>query len=302
MIKLINNINTIINGTIPGKQKYNFSLHNLNCGLKLAIYGDLKNAKNIMIVLQGLGSDGRRSRTVLTFCNSYLNEFTEKDCFITFDMPGVGDNINTEKFWGSQFSSIDVHLDDIVEYIISLNKNANLFITAFSASTLHLLAYMTDDGLTIKNKFKNNIKYFYLVSPCGDADETLDYIFSNSYFNTFLSFSHTYSKVKFVLNKKDYKKLLEVKDCLFNIKNSNYFLSEDSKYEFNFEASIDNCDVILSKNDTITNYDIVKKFLNNFNDINYIEYNFGGHAGFSNLFFTSRKHEDYIINSIKKQC
>lgn len=301
MIKAINNINTIMAGLTSVKEEYECEKIKLKNNFNISVYGDIKSATKIMISLHGVGGD-KKSNYNINFCNSFMNEFKEDACFITFDMPGVGDNIDSEYFWGACVDSIDIKLDEVLSYIDDNNSKCKVFITAVSGSCYHLIAYFTDNKNYIKNNFKNRINYFYLVSPLGDLIECLDWAYDNSPFSSYISFYTTYSQAKFLIKNKNYKSLLNVKDSIFNIKNSNLLINDNGSYTFNFKDKIKNCDVILSKNDTITNYDITMKFLNKFDKFNIIHYNLGGHVGFFNFNLKKRKHEEHIINSIKQQC
>jgi len=301
MIKAINNINTIMAGLISVKEIYPFINVKLKNNFSIKIYGDIKKADKIMISLHGVGGE-KNSNYNINFCNSYIDEFYEDGCFITFDMPGVGDNIDSKYFWGASIDSIDVNLDEVISYIHHNNAKCKIFITAVSGSCYHLIAYFTDSENHIKNKFKDRINYTYLISPLVDFKESLDWAKENSPFISYISFYTTYSQTKFLIKNKNYKRLLNVKDSIFNIKNSNLLINDNGSYTFNFENKINNCDVILSKNDTITNYDITIKFLNKFDKFNIIHYNLGGHVGFFNFNLKKRKHEEYIINSIKQKC
>lgn len=299
MIKIINEINTLAGSIYPIKEKYKSTKYEIKNKFFINVYGNIESANHVMICLHGAGGT-RFSNHVINFCNTFIDEFSD-GCFVTFDMPGVGENVYTGKFWGSQINLIDINLDDIVKFIYEKNKNSNIFMSAVSAASIQLLAYMTDNNKIVKNKFKNKIKYFYLVSPTGETDETLDWILSYSKYKKFISFHHALSQLNFLIKNSKYKKLQGIYDCFFDIKKSNYFFDEE-KYKFNFESKIKNCDVILSKNDSITNYNITINFLNKFNKINIIEYNLGGHVGFFTFNIKKRKHELFMINSIKKQC
>lgn len=301
MIKLINNVNTIMAGLVSAEEEYSYEKIKLKNNFIINVYGNIKTASKIMISLHGVGGD-KKSNYNINFCNSFMNEFKEESCFITFDMPGVGDNIDSNYYWGACTNSIDIKLDEIISYIHDNNPICKIFITAVSGSCYHLIAYFTDNGNYIKNKFKDRINYSYLISPLGDLIECLDWAHQNSLFSPYISFYTTYSQTKFLIKNKNYRCLLNVKDSIFNIKNSNLLINDNGSYTFNFENKINNCDVILSKNDTITNYDITMKFLNKFDKFNIIHYNLGGHVGFFNFNLKKRKHEEYIINSIKQQC
>jgi hypothetical protein len=301
MIKLINEINTITGSLFPIKEKYKSQKFEIKKNFFINVYGNLKNATRTMICLHGAGSD-RFSNHIIHFCNEYIDELDEnKACFITFDMPGVGENINNKKFWGAQCNSIDINLDLIIEFILKKNKKTNIFISSISASSAQVLAYMTDNGKIVRNKFKNNVKHYYFISPTGEIDETLDWIFKFSIYSKFISISHSIKQLRFIIKKFKYIKLIDLFKNFLNIKNTNYIFDKE-KYHFNFNAKIKNCDVILSKNDPITNYEIVISFLNLFDKFNIIEYNSGGHVGFFDITFKKRKHELYILNSIKKLC
>lgn len=301
MIKIVNEINTLAGSLFPIKEKYKSFKQKIKSNFFINIYGNLESAKYTMICLHGAGGT-RFSNHVINFCNTFINEFNENDaCFVTFDMPGIGENVYTEKFWGSQKKSIDVNLDDIIDFIYKKNKKTNFFISAISASSIQLLAYMTDKSNVVKNKFKNKVKHFYFISPSGETDETLDWVILYSKYKKFISFHHAISQFNFLIKNSKYKNLKGIQDCFFDIKKSNYFLDQE-KYEFNFDSKFKNCDAILSRHDSITNYDIAINFLNRFNKINIVEYNLGGHVGFFSFNIKKRKHELYIINSIKKQC
>ena len=301
MIKAFNNINTLMAGLIFFKEKYASNIIKLENDFNINVYGDIKTADKIIISLHGVGGD-KKSYHNISFCNSFMDEFKNDGAYITFDMPGVGDNIDSNYYWGASIDTMDVKLDDIVSYIDKNNKKCKIFIVAVSGSCYHLIAYLTDKSNSIKNKFKDRINHFYFVSPLGDINECIDWMIENSPFSSYLSFYTTYSQIRYLIKNKKYNCLLNVKDSLFNIKNSNYLINNNENYTFNFEDKIKNCDVILSKHDTITNYDITIKFLNKFDKFNIIHYNLGGHVGFFNFNLKKRKHEEHIINSIKQQC
>ena len=80
---------------------------------------------------------------------------------------------------------------------------------------------------------------------------------------------------------------------------SNIWVNGNDEYKFNFNSKVNNCDVILSTNDPVINYEIAIDFFSSLDGINIIESSLGGHVGFFNLFDKKRKYESYIINSIK---
>jgi predicted alpha/beta-fold hydrolase len=63
---------------------------------------------------------------------------------------------------------------------------------------------------------------------------------------------------------------------------------------------IKNCDVFLSKNDPVTNYDVVINFFKSLTGVNIVESLFGGHVGFFNPLSKKKRYEKHIINSISK--
>jgi hypothetical protein len=90
-----------------------------------------------------------------------------------------------------------------------------------------------------------------------------------------------------------------VKDSDAVIVLSNIWANGNDEYKFNFGSMLNNCDIFLSKNDPVTNYNIAIKFFNTLKGISVIETTFGGHVGFYNFFNKKRKYEIHILNSIK---
>lgn len=299
MINFINYTSTILSG-IKIKEVHLYKKEYLN-DICIKFFGDIKTSKNVFICLHGMGGT-KESRYITYLSNSLINEFGKDLSFITYDMPGVGESVKSQNFWGIQQHLVDVYIDDIIEWILKQNKDISIFIAGFSASANSLIYYLTDDGYSVKNKLKDKITHSILVSPTGDAIETLEWIDKFSLFAMYIATYHTYSQINYLL--KNFKlieffnflkegKFLIFKSALI----SNTLLSGNNKYKINFNCNIKNCDIILSKYDPITNYDITMKLLNNLNNLNYIECNLGGHVGI----IIQQKVKNHIINLINEK-
>jgi len=303
MIRLINHIDTLTSA-IPVNLRYNSVKNYLENNLCIKVTGNIKTSDKIMICLHGMGGS-KEGNYINSLTNWFMDEFKFNGCVIAPDMPGIGDSINTETFWGIQKNVADVYIDDIIRYIVSLNQinNRKIFLVGFSGSCGSIISYFTDDGSIISNNNANLITHTYLISPTGPFLDSLIWIRDNSIFNKYISLSHTMQQFKFILKKKKFNLLSRLnKDTFFDIMLSNIWINGNDEYKFNFgkEIEIKNCDIFLSKYDPITNYDITIKFLNSLNGVNIIESIFGGHIAFFNPLSKKKRYEKHIINSIKK--
>ena len=299
MIKLINHIDTLT-AAIPVNLKYNSLKHYLENNLCIKITGDIKSSDKIMICLHGMGGS-KDANYINSLTNSFMDEFN--GCVIAPDMPGIGDSISTEIFWGIQKSVADVYIDDIIQYVVNLNQvnNRKIFLVGFSGGAGAIINYLTDDGTHISNKNANLVTYTYLISPAGPYVDCLIWIRDNSIFNKYISIFHTSQQFKFILKKKKFDLLLRLsKDTFFDIMLSNIWINGNDEYKFNFGKEIKNCDIFLSKNDPVTNYDIVIDFFKSLTGVNIIETLFGGHVGFYNPLSKKKRYEKHIIKSIGK--
>jgi len=300
MIKFLNNIDTIIS-SFPVKRKYKSSKHYLDNNLCFNITGNLEKSDKIFICFHGLGGT-KEAAYINSLTNSLMDEFN--CCVIAPDMPGVGDSVKTNFFWGIQKNLADVYIDNIIDFIISKNsiKNKQIFLIGHSGSCGSVLAYLLDNENTVSNKNLQNITYSYLISPGGSYLNSLIWIRDNSVFSSFVSLCFSYQKFKFLLRNKKFDYLKNIsKDRIFDIVLSNLWVNGNSEYKHNFQKDIKNCDVFLSINDPVTNYDIVADFLKKFPNINVVKNKFGGHVGFYNPLSSIRFHEKYIIESVKAQ-
>jgi len=258
MIKLINNVNTIMAGLVSVEEEYSYEKIKLKNNFIINVYGNIKTASKIMVSLHGVGGD-KKSNYNINFCNSFMNEFKEESCFITFDMPGVGDNIGSKYFWGASSDSIDVNLDEVISYIHDNNTKCKIFITAVSGSCYHLIAYFTDCENHIKNKFKDRINYTYLVSPLVDFNESLDWAKENSPFISYISF---YEFVDISYKNKNIMEIKEIVDIFVheNVVEVHFRMVNDEEDtirvdEFEFDIFDEYGYPVLSEDQTILEYD-----------------------------------------------
>ena len=295
MLKLLNHIDTITSA-IPVKCRYEEKKVFLKNHLCFKIIGDI-NSEKILICLHGMGGS-KDANYINSLINCFMDEFN--GCVIAPDMPGVNDSINTEYFWGIQKKVADVYIDDILEYINFYNVKAKIFIVGFSGGAGATINYLTDTGNIIKNTNKNLITHSYFVSPAGPYLNCLIYIRDKSIFNSYISLYHTGAQFRFLLNKGDFKMLSRFnKDRISDIVISSIWANGNDEYKFNFNSKVENCDVLISKHDPVTNYDTVIDFFSSLDGVNIIQYFLGGHVGFFDIFDKKRKYESYIINSIK---
>ena len=296
LIRILNTIDTLTTA-IPVNCNYPYDKVYLKNNLCFKIVGDIKSSKKILLCFHGMGGS-KNANYINSMINSFMAEFN--GCVIAPDMPGIDDSINTEIFWGIQKKVADVYINDIIDYILKYNKKAEIFAVGFSGGGGALINYLTDDGKLIKNKNKNHIKYSYLVSPCGPYIDSLIWIRDNSIFNSFISTYHSAQQFKFLLKKGNFKKLFKFNFSKLNdIVLSNIWANGNDEYKFNFGSNINNCDIFLSKNDPVTNYNVVMNFFSTLKGINIIETILGGHVGFYKIFSNKRRYEIHILNSIK---
>lgn len=298
MIKFINHISTLL-CAINVKEKHDFKKLYIN-NICVKYFGDIKKSKYVFICLHGMG--GTKESNYINFLSNQLIDQYKKDIsFITYDMPGVGESVKAKKFWGLQPHLADVHIDDIISWILNENKKTKIFIAGFSGSAGSLISYLTDDGTFIKTKNKDKISHSFLVSPGGSYIESLEWVNYNSLYAPYIAAYHTYSQINYLLKNYKFNQLFKfIKTGGFllfkDIVLSNTLLEGSNEYQFNFRAKIKNCDVILSKYDPITDYNIALKFFNTFDKVNIIEFNFGGHIGM----LIQKNFIKHVINTINK--
>jgi predicted alpha/beta-fold hydrolase len=302
MIKFINHLSTLL-CAINIKEKYDYKKTYFN-DICIKYFGDIKTSKHIFICLHGMGG-GKESNYIKFLSNTLINEFGKDISFITYDMPGVGESVRSNNFWGLQTHLADVCIDDVISWVLNKNKGANIFIAGFSGSAGSLINYLTDSGNVIKNINKDSITHSFLISPGGSYIESLEWTKYNSLYAPYIAIYHTCSQINYLLKNHEFIRLFNfIKSGGFYIFKdiilSNILLEGNNEYQFNFGAKVKNCDVIISKYDPITNYDIAIKFFNSLNKVNIFEFNFGGHVGVI-LQKQFGKHAINVINEYAKK-
>jgi len=252
-----------------------------------------KPSNIICVILHGMGGD-KNSPTLL----SLVEKLVESDInVLTFDAPGIGDSIDSEKFWGSNEND-NGNMNSIIEYIISLNKYKKIFAVGFSGGANYILAYLIG-GEKINNYLKSKIDYSFFVSPAFLQEEVLNNINNNTFISkNKLSLSHTYDLVKHRLYHKKYKEIPKIlAKCTFNVIEANKYGSGECNILYKFpEKNIKiNGVAIYAEDDTIIKKEFVEG-IKKYCDL--IVLPTGGHMGFFNPDGT-REHENIIIKKIK---
>ena len=272
------------------KSKYNKVIYN-----KIGIHLYDENPSNaICIVLHGMSGD-KNSPTLLSLVQKLIDSNIN---VLTFDAPGVGDSINCDNFWGSN-NKDNGQMNDILEYIISLNKYNKIFTVGFSGGANYILAYLLG-GNNINNSLKDKINYSFFVSPAYNQEEVLNDIHNNTFLSkNKLSIGHTYDLVKHRIHHGKYGEIPKIiKNCTFNVTEATKYgsgLSNDF-YKFPNKNLKLNATAIYAEDDTI----IKKEFIKDIEKYcKLVILPTGGHIGFFNP-DGSREHENIIIKEIKK--
>jgi len=284
---IIGNLQSILS-LFPAKVKTPYKkIFYKNLGIRLY---ESKKSKKICILAHGMGSTQDA-----TYVKSMIDKIIDLNIdVLTFDAHGVGESINTEKFWGGAIGD-QGQLEDIIKYIDCLNYE-KIFAVGFSAGAGNILAYLLG-GNGVKNRLKSKIDYSFFVCPTINHEK----MFGNakkemSILRYAVSFLHTAQLLKHRFYHKKYKEAFYIfRKCLLNVSNANLYGSGLSKEFYKHHKNKVNGLAILTEDDPITTIN---------NTLSYKDYcetivlNSGGHLGCFN-FNGKKSYETIIIEKLK---